>query len=112
MFIIKSFVFSVIGYEIEMRGISEKYEKEINYIMWDFIWDCKRNKAARAVCCRPKEKRGTGMVNRRNFIRSKQDLHNLTIPLEQTFQMKILWVTQTSRSERKPCISTIFLKAG
>jgi hypothetical protein len=37
--IIKSFVLSVIGYEIEMRGIPVKFEKEINSIIWDFIWD-------------------------------------------------------------------------
>jgi hypothetical protein len=36
--IIKSFVLSVIGYEIEMRGIPVKFEKEINSIIWDFIW--------------------------------------------------------------------------
>jgi hypothetical protein len=37
--IIKSFVLSVIGYEIEMRGIPVKFEKEIHSIIWDFIWD-------------------------------------------------------------------------
>jgi hypothetical protein len=31
--IIKSFVLSVIGYEIEMRGIPVKFEKEINSII-------------------------------------------------------------------------------
>jgi hypothetical protein len=39
--IIQSFVLSVIGYEIEMRGIPVKFEKEINSIIWDFIWDGK-----------------------------------------------------------------------
>ena len=42
--IIKSFVLSVIGYEIEMRGIPVKFEKEINSIIWDFIWDGKQTK--------------------------------------------------------------------
>ncbi len=65
-------VLSVIGYEIEMRGIPIKYEKDINSIMWSFIWDGKPNRVSRAVCCLPKEKGGMGMVNLRNFIKSKQ----------------------------------------
>jgi hypothetical protein len=51
--IIKSFVLSVIGYEIEMRGIPEKYEKEINSFIWDFIWDGKTKKISRNVCSLP-----------------------------------------------------------
>jgi hypothetical protein len=34
---------SLIGYGIEMRGIPVKSEKEINSIIWDFIWDGKTN---------------------------------------------------------------------
>ena len=33
--IIKSFVLSIIGYEIELRGIPVKFEKEINSIILD-----------------------------------------------------------------------------
>ena len=47
MLIIKSFVLLVIGYEIEMRGIPVKFEKEINSIIWDFIWDGKTNQISR-----------------------------------------------------------------
>ena len=70
--IIKSFVLSVIGYEIEMRGIPDIYEKQINNIIWSFIWDGKTNQIARTVCCLPKEKGGIGMINLRDFIKSKQ----------------------------------------
>ena len=70
--IIKSFVLSVIGYEIEMRGIPLKYEKDINNIIWSFVWDGKTNQVSRAVCCLPKEKGGMDMINLRNFIKSKQ----------------------------------------
>ena len=56
--IIKSFVLSVIGYEIEMRGIPVKFEKEINSIIWDFIWDGKTNQISRNVCSLPQNKGG------------------------------------------------------
>jgi hypothetical protein len=36
-----------VGYEIEMRGIPVKFEKEINSIIWDFIWDGKTNQISR-----------------------------------------------------------------
>ena len=70
--IIKSFVLSVIGYEIEMRGIPERYEKEINDAIWSFVWDGKTNQISRNVSCLPSEKGGMGMVNLRNFIKAKQ----------------------------------------
>ena len=58
IFIIKSFVLSVIGYEIEMMGIPVKLEKEINSIIWEFIWDGKTNQISRNVCSLPQNKRG------------------------------------------------------
>jgi hypothetical protein len=61
-------VLSVIGYEIEMRGIPVKFEKEINSIIWDFIWDGKTNQISRNVCSLPQNKGGMGMVNLNHFI--------------------------------------------
>jgi hypothetical protein len=72
MLILKSLVLSLIGYEIEMRGIPEKYEREINNLPWAFIWDGKTNQIKRNICCLPKEKGGMGMVNIKNFIKSKR----------------------------------------
>jgi hypothetical protein len=63
LLILKSFVLSLIEYEIEMRGIPEKYEREINNLLWSFIWDGKTNQIKRNICCLPKEKGGMGMVN-------------------------------------------------
>ena len=70
--ILKSFVLSLIGYEIEMRGIPEKSESEINNLLWSFIWEGKTNKIKKNICCLPKENRGMGMVNIKNFIKSKR----------------------------------------
>ena len=69
--LIKSFVISKIGYEIEMRGIPDKYKKELNDIMWSFIWAGKTNQIKRDVCCLPTERGGMGMINIDSFIKSK-----------------------------------------
>jgi hypothetical protein len=58
IFIIKSFVLSVIGYEIEMRGIPVKFEKEINSIIWEFIWDGKTNQISRNIVCSLPQNKG------------------------------------------------------
>ena len=70
--IIKSLIISQIGFEIEMRGIPEKYKKEINELMWFFIWDGKVNQIKRDVCCLSENEGGIGMINIDNFIKSKQ----------------------------------------
>ena len=60
------------GYEIEMRGIPDRYKREINVIIWKFIWDDKVNQIDRNVCCLDKEESGMGMINIENLTRSKQ----------------------------------------
>ena len=42
---------SLIGYEIEMRGIPENYLEIINNLIWGFIWNNKVNQVDRNVCC-------------------------------------------------------------
>jgi hypothetical protein len=37
--IVKNLLFSLFGYEIEIRGIPEKYVKEIKTVVWGFIWE-------------------------------------------------------------------------
>jgi hypothetical protein len=40
---VKNLLISLCGYEIEMRGIPEKYVKEITTLVWGFIWGgCKK----------------------------------------------------------------------
>jgi hypothetical protein len=39
------------GFEIEMKGIPDKFKKEIETLIWDFIWDGKVNQIKRDVCC-------------------------------------------------------------
>ena len=60
------------GYEIEMRGIPDRFQNEINVIIWKFIWDDKVNQIDRNVCCLDKTEGGMGMINIENLKRSKQ----------------------------------------
>jgi hypothetical protein len=38
------------GFETEMRGIPEKYKKEVNDLIWKFLWENKPNQIERNVC--------------------------------------------------------------
>jgi hypothetical protein len=37
--IVKNLLLSYCGFEIEMKGIPDKFKKEIETLMWDFIWE-------------------------------------------------------------------------
>ena len=52
------------------REIEEK--KEINDLIWKFIWDNKPNQVERNVCCLHDNEEGVGMINIDNFVKSKQ----------------------------------------
>ena len=41
--IVKNLLISYCGFEIEMKGIRDKFKKEIETLIWDFIWDWKVN---------------------------------------------------------------------
>jgi hypothetical protein len=34
-----------------MKGIPDKFKKEIETLIWDFIWEGKVNQIKRDVCC-------------------------------------------------------------
>ena len=70
--IVKNLLVSQMGYEIEMRGIPDRFKSEINVIIWKFIWNDKVNQIDRNVCCLDTKEGGMGMINIENLIRSKQ----------------------------------------
>ena len=70
--IVKSFILSQIGYEVDMRGIPDRFVKEINQLLWAFIWDDKINLVERNVCCMDIEEDGIDMVNIFSFVKSRQ----------------------------------------
>ena len=69
--VIRSQILSIASFEIEARGIPEKYKKEINQLIWNFIWDGKINLVNRKTCCNSKNKGGINMVELDVFIQSK-----------------------------------------
>ena len=60
------------GFETEMRGIPEKYKKEVNDLIWKFLWDIKPNQIERNICCLNINEGGIGMINIDKFVKSKQ----------------------------------------
>ena len=60
------------GFETEMRGIPEKYKKQVNDLIWKFIWDNKPNHIERSVGCLNINERGMRMINIENVVKSKQ----------------------------------------
>jgi hypothetical protein len=66
--IVKNFLLAQMGFETEMRGIPEKYKKEVNDLIWKFLWDNKPNQIERNVCCLNINEGGMGMINIDNFV--------------------------------------------
>ena len=59
----KNLLLSYCGFEIEMKGIPDKFKKEIETLIWNFIWDGKVNQIKRDVRCLDIEKGGISMVS-------------------------------------------------
>ena len=70
--IVKNFLLAQMGFETEMRGIPEKYKKEVNDLIWKFLWDNNPNQIERNVCCLNINEGGMGTINIDNFVTSKQ----------------------------------------
>ena len=47
MLLLKTFVFSIITFELEVNGIPEKYCTEIETVMLDFLWSSKKHRVSR-----------------------------------------------------------------
>jgi hypothetical protein len=70
--IVKNLLLSYCGFEIETKGILDKVKKEIETLIWDFIWEGKVNQIKRDVCCLDIENGGMSMVNRDSYIDSRR----------------------------------------
>ena len=55
-----------------MKGIPDKFKKEIETLIWDFIWEGKVNQIKRDVCCLDIENGGMSMVNLDSYIDSRR----------------------------------------
>jgi hypothetical protein len=63
---------SYCGFEIEMKGIPDKFKKEIETLIWDFIRERKVNQIKRDVYCLDIENGGMSMVNLDSYIDSRR----------------------------------------
>ena len=54
-----------------MKGIPDKFKKEIETLNWDFIWNGRVNQIKRYVCYLDIEKGGMSMVNIDSYIGSR-----------------------------------------
>ena len=72
--IVKNLLLSYCGFEIEMKGIPDKFKKEIETLIWDFIREGKVNQIKRDVhvCCLDIENGGMSMVNLESYIDSRR----------------------------------------
>jgi hypothetical protein len=55
-----------------MRWYPRNTKKEVNDLIWKFIWDNKPNQVERNVCCLNDNEAGVGMINIDNFVKRKQ----------------------------------------
>jgi hypothetical protein len=54
-----------------MRWYPRNIKKEVNDLIWKFIWDNKPNQEERSVCCLNDNEEGVGMINIDNFVKNK-----------------------------------------
>jgi len=69
--LIKSLGISVVGYEIQMKGMPLKYNKIIKDIFWSFLWKKKTPLVNRESVCLAKSLGGLNMLDLDNYIRIK-----------------------------------------
>ena len=61
--IIRSVGISKLLYALEMKTIEDRHIKEINEILWDFLWSGKNPRFSRKICFQPRHLGGLGLVN-------------------------------------------------
>ena len=70
--LIRSIGVSQILYAIEMKQISEKHIKEVDCILWDFLWSGKRCTVSKAICTLPRHMGGLGLVDLKTLVKVKR----------------------------------------
>ena len=70
--IIRSIGVSKVLFAIEMKTIDEKYVKEINNVIWKFLWSGKDIRFNRDICTLPRNLGGLGLVDVNIIIKVKR----------------------------------------
>ena len=61
--IIRSVGISKLLYALEMKTIEDRHIKEINDIIWDFLWSGKNPKFSKNICYQPRQLGGIGLAD-------------------------------------------------
>jgi len=67
LLLLKTFVFSIITFELEINGIPEKYCTEIENVMLDFMWSSRKHRVSRNTLQRPKSNGGFNLYSVRDI---------------------------------------------
>jgi exonuclease III len=70
--VLKTYILPIIAYEIDVRGIPDEVLKEVNTIIWAFLWDNKPPLLKKEVVRLDKKRGGLGMFDLNNIVKSKQ----------------------------------------
>ena len=95
--IVRNLLISYCGFEIEMKGIRDKFKKESETLIWDFIWDWKVNQIKREVCCLDIENGEMSMVNIDSYIDSRRIkflYHIINEPIESWNAIEKYWLSR------------------
>ena len=71
MLIIKTFLISQIGFQIEMTNIPQNIVKAIDKLIWEFLWDGKQPLVNRQTMFLNTKMDGMNMVNLTHLIQAK-----------------------------------------
>ena len=67
--VIRSLGLSTISYAIEMQVIDIKYVRQLNDILWEFLWSGKKYHVAKEICTLPQTFGGLNMVDLHTIIK-------------------------------------------
>ena len=67
LLLLKTFVFSIITFELEINGIPEKYCTEIETVILDFLWSSRKHRVSRNTLQRPKSNGGFNLYSVRDI---------------------------------------------
>ena len=70
--VIRSLGLSTISYAIEMQVIDIKYVRQLNDILWEFLWSGKKYHVAKEICTLPQTFGGLNMVDLHTLIKVKR----------------------------------------
>ena len=61
--IIKSIGLATVSYTLEMEIINQDHVKELNKVLWHFLWSGKSYSVKKEICILPKHAGGLGMID-------------------------------------------------